>query len=214
VRLWPWSTLTPTKIEGSAGPTLNRKLRIKRVNPAAAEMPITAPSSEIFPPRDRISMTTALHRLEIPLDAIYAHRKSVDQVEALGVLGQDGSKHARNDVSKRRILSPQPGSKFNATVFGDCRRYLISPCCYKGVSKSESANFSTQALDRRDSTMTLNDFRQSLTATEPPEHACQTVVDTRQQSYRYSYRGDDSTYPVTHRCEAEIVDPLNASIRF
>jgi hypothetical protein len=69
------STLTPTKMEGSAGPTLNRKLRIKGVNPAAAEMPITTLSSEIFAPRDRISMTTALHRLEIPLDAIYATQK-------------------------------------------------------------------------------------------------------------------------------------------
>jgi hypothetical protein len=38
--------------------------------------------------------------------------------------------------------------------------------------------------------------------------------DTSRQSYRDSYRGDDSTYPVAHRCAAEIVDPLNALIRF
>jgi hypothetical protein len=34
-------------------------------------------------------MHTAPHRLKIPLDAIHADRECIDQVEALGVLGQD-----------------------------------------------------------------------------------------------------------------------------
>jgi hypothetical protein len=37
-------------------------------------------------------------------------------------------------------------------------------------------------------------------------------VNTR-QSYRRSYRGDDSTYTATHWREADIVEPLNSSIR-
>jgi hypothetical protein len=31
----------------------------------------------------------ALHRFEVALDAVHANRQSVDQVEALGALGQD-----------------------------------------------------------------------------------------------------------------------------
>ena len=42
----------------------------------------------------------APHRLEIPLNAIYANRERVDQVEALGVFGENGLKRARDNVSK------------------------------------------------------------------------------------------------------------------
>jgi len=43
------------------------------------------------------------HRLEIPLDAIYANRERVDlsiRVEALGVFGQNRLEHAWDNVSK------------------------------------------------------------------------------------------------------------------
>jgi hypothetical protein len=42
----------------------------------------------------------ALQGLEIPLDSVYAYRECVNQVEALGVLGQDRREHARDNVSK------------------------------------------------------------------------------------------------------------------
>ena len=39
------------------------------------------------------------HGLEISLDAIYSNRERVDQVEALGVLCENGLKDARDNVS-------------------------------------------------------------------------------------------------------------------
>ena len=45
----------------------------------------------------------APHRFEIPLDAIYANRERVDQVEILGVLCQNGLKYAQYNVSKRGL---------------------------------------------------------------------------------------------------------------
>lgn len=34
----------------------------------------------------------ALHWLTVPLDPVHSHRKSVDQIEALAVFGEDGVK--------------------------------------------------------------------------------------------------------------------------
>ena len=44
----------------------------------------------------------ALQRLEVPLDAIYAHRERINQIEALGVLGQHRSEHAGDNISKAK----------------------------------------------------------------------------------------------------------------
>jgi hypothetical protein len=41
----------------------------------------------------------ALQGLEIPLDSVHAYRERINQVEALGVLGQDGSEHTWDNVS-------------------------------------------------------------------------------------------------------------------
>lgn len=43
-----------------------------------------------LPPR----LNLALQRLEVPLNPVHADRERVNQVEALGVLGQDRSEHA------------------------------------------------------------------------------------------------------------------------
>jgi hypothetical protein len=42
----------------------------------------------------------ALQGLEIPLDSVHAYRERINQVEALGVLGQDRREHAGDNVSK------------------------------------------------------------------------------------------------------------------
>ena len=42
----------------------------------------------------------ALHRLEVPLDPVHSDSKSVNQIEALAVFGQDRSEHPWNNVSK------------------------------------------------------------------------------------------------------------------
>jgi hypothetical protein len=42
----------------------------------------------------------ALHGLEVSLDPVHAHGKSINQVETLAVLGQDRSEHAWDNVSK------------------------------------------------------------------------------------------------------------------
>jgi hypothetical protein len=42
----------------------------------------------------------ALQRLEVPLNPVHADRERVNQIEALGVLGQDRREHPRNNVSK------------------------------------------------------------------------------------------------------------------
>jgi hypothetical protein len=34
------------------------------------------------------------HRLEVTLDAVYSDRQRIDQIETLGVLGQDRREHA------------------------------------------------------------------------------------------------------------------------
>ncbi len=52
------------------------------------------------------ALDLASHWLEIPLDATQAYRECVDQVEALGVLGQDGSERAGDIVSEGRTLAP------------------------------------------------------------------------------------------------------------
>ena len=36
----------------------------------------------------------ALHRLKVPLNAVHSDGQRIDQVEALGVLGQDRREHA------------------------------------------------------------------------------------------------------------------------
>jgi hypothetical protein len=41
----------------------------------------------------------ALHGLEVPLDSVHSDSKSVNQIEALAVLGQDRREHAGNNVS-------------------------------------------------------------------------------------------------------------------
>jgi hypothetical protein len=41
----------------------------------------------------------ALQGFEIPLDSVHAYRERVNQVEALGVLGQDRREHAGDNVS-------------------------------------------------------------------------------------------------------------------
>lgn len=38
-----------------------------------------------LPPR----LDLALHRLEVPLDSVHSYGKSINQIEALAVLGQD-----------------------------------------------------------------------------------------------------------------------------
>jgi len=43
-----------------------------------------------LPPR----LNLALQRLEVPLNPVHADRECVNQVEALGVLGQDRREHA------------------------------------------------------------------------------------------------------------------------
>ena len=53
-----------------------------------------------LPPR----LDLAPHRLEISLDAIYANRERVNQVEAHGVLCQNGLEYAWYNVSKQREL--------------------------------------------------------------------------------------------------------------
>ena len=42
----------------------------------------------------------ALHGLEVPLDSVHSDGKSINQIEALAVLGQNGSEHAWDNVSK------------------------------------------------------------------------------------------------------------------
>jgi len=50
----------------------------------------------------------ALQGLEIPLDSVHAYRERINQVEALGVLGQDRREHAWDNVSKfPRVLTSQ-----------------------------------------------------------------------------------------------------------
>ena len=46
------------------------------------------------------ALDLAPHRLEISLDAIYANREGVDQVETLGVLGENGLKRTGDNVSR------------------------------------------------------------------------------------------------------------------
>jgi len=41
-----------------------------------------------------------LHRLEVPLDPVYADGWRIDQVEALGMFGQDRREHAGDNVSE------------------------------------------------------------------------------------------------------------------
>ena len=41
----------------------------------------------------------ALQGLEIPLNSVHAYRERINQVEALGVLGQDRREHAGDNVS-------------------------------------------------------------------------------------------------------------------
>jgi len=41
-----------------------------------------------------------LHRLKVALDAVHSDRKRIDQVEAVGVLGQNGREHAWHNVAK------------------------------------------------------------------------------------------------------------------
>jgi len=48
-----------------------------------------------LPPR----LDLALQRLEVPLNPVHADRECINQVEALGVLGQDRSEHACNNVT-------------------------------------------------------------------------------------------------------------------
>ena len=45
----------------------------------------------------------ALYRLEVPLDAVYTNGERIDEVEALGVLGQDRREHARDNVAKLKL---------------------------------------------------------------------------------------------------------------
>jgi hypothetical protein len=40
-----------------------------------------------------------LHRFEVPLDPVHSDGKSINQIEALAVLGQNGREHARDNVS-------------------------------------------------------------------------------------------------------------------
>src|SRR5260370_22155584 len=58
----------------------------------------------------------ALHRLEVPLDAVHTYRERVDQVEALAVLGQDRREHAGDNVSEfgcREVKIPGTGLRKN-----------------------------------------------------------------------------------------------------
>jgi hypothetical protein len=48
-----------------------------------------------LPPR----LNLALQRLEVPLNPVHADRECINQVEALGVLGQDRCEHPRDNVS-------------------------------------------------------------------------------------------------------------------
>ena len=49
-----------------------------------------------LPPR----LNPALQRLEVALNPVRADRECINQIEALGVLGQDRSEHAGDNVSK------------------------------------------------------------------------------------------------------------------
>ena len=40
----------------------------------------------------------ALHRFEVPLDSVHSDGKSINQIEALAVLGQDWREHPRDNV--------------------------------------------------------------------------------------------------------------------
>src|SRR4029077_19948429 len=58
-----------------------------------------------LPPR----LNLALQRLEVPLNPVHAYRERVNQIEALGVLGQDRREHVWDNVSKfpRVLTSPK-----------------------------------------------------------------------------------------------------------
>jgi hypothetical protein len=47
---------------------------------------------------ERIQPT--VEQSETPLNPVHAYRERINQVEALGVLGQDRREHARDNVSK------------------------------------------------------------------------------------------------------------------
>ncbi len=47
-----------------------------------------------------LQLHLALQRLKVPLNPVNTDRERVDQVEALGVFGQDGREHAWDKVSK------------------------------------------------------------------------------------------------------------------
>ena len=45
-------------------------------------------------------LNLALQRFEVPLNPVHADRECINQVEALGVLGQDRREHASDNVGK------------------------------------------------------------------------------------------------------------------
>jgi hypothetical protein len=47
------------------------------------------------------------HRLEVPLHAVYPNREDVYKAKVLGVLGEHGREHARDDVAKPELQSPE-----------------------------------------------------------------------------------------------------------
>jgi hypothetical protein len=56
------------------------------------------------------SLDLSPHGFEVSLDLIYSHGKCVNQIEAPGVLGQDGSEHAWDNVPKCSTKSEQNGN--------------------------------------------------------------------------------------------------------
>jgi hypothetical protein len=49
-----------------------------------------------------------VHRLEVPLEAVHANGKRINQVEALAVFGQDRRKYARDNVAKQELRRLEP----------------------------------------------------------------------------------------------------------
>jgi len=63
----------------------------------------------------------ALHWFEVPLDAVYSNRERIDEVEGLGMLGQDRSEHAGDNVTKSSEVN------LSQSMRAACKAWEVQP---------------------------------------------------------------------------------------